>query len=737
MEEGGLYSPGDLFEGHRIVRLIAVGGFAEVYEGLDEFTRRPVALKFVKTRHQGNMAVAKRAEGEVVTLCKLNHPNLVHVYRGGVLPDGTVWMSMELLHGVTLREYTRLNPEAGEPSGPRRLRALGLAEAFAIGMAAGDALSALHEEGVVHRDVKPDNVFVTQNQNQVKLFDINSAKFYGMGFKSTVPGQSPGTPAYMAPEQFMPDQKPDSRADIYSLGLVLYEMLAGNHPLAVSNGGEMPPSLPQIIIAQMTWEPVPLTKLGVCSEEAWQIVLKSIAKNPDDRYSRVTDLVRDLRAARQRHLESTPAARYTQGVASSPGKKQEYGWLNEPPRGLQPDPEASRRVIAQGASPVTVPKKIVQRTVMQLPEAELHALMNEVRALGERGDDRARAALLDAVFRPKHPAACAMALEELAKIGLPPNLPPLEKALEAELNPILRARIEATILAIQGRAIPAGTAPTQMLLPGGHAPQASLPTMPAAARGMHAHMSSGNVPTVPRGDIVAYATTQAAPGQHAPVQAHAAQAVQGAQGIGGTFRMPQGMPLPAMNAAAMHPGAVIATAPGSNRNGQPSSQPGTPMPVTKASEDFDAPAPRPWLKLIAIGCAIGTTVAAVGTVTWLKLGREPAAETAPAAAAAESAPLPADPPPPPAPDPAPPEQAAASPEAPATAASSAAALPTQPPAKPAAAPIEKPAVSKPVAAAPAGTAGDVVPLTPTKPPPSTKKPAPTTNATTGLPKADF
>src|SRR5262249_41657108 len=157
-------------------RVLSEGGFASVVEATDDFTQRRVAIKLIKSKHEGNEHVARRARGEAVTLSNIRHPNLPMVYRGGVLPGGIVWMSMELLVGQTLDVYAKNR-------GGRLL----VHEAFAIGIAVADACAALHEVNVIHRDLKPSNVHLSR-QGEVKLFDLNSSRFLAMGFKSTIPG---------------------------------------------------------------------------------------------------------------------------------------------------------------------------------------------------------------------------------------------------------------------------------------------------------------------------------------------------------------------------------------------------------------------------------------------------------------------------------------------------------------------------------------------------------------------
>src|SRR5262249_53715329 len=159
----------------------------------------------------------KRMMMEAALLVELRHANLVAVHDAGITDAGVAWMSMEYLEGSLLR--ARMRPGRGISLG----KAIEWTRQTALGVAAA------HEVRVVHRDLKPENLFVTDD-DRIKVLDFGTAKFFGYGMRTT--GRySIGTPAYMAPEQ-IEGGVVDVRADIYALGVILYEMIAGSHPFA-------------------------------------------------------------------------------------------------------------------------------------------------------------------------------------------------------------------------------------------------------------------------------------------------------------------------------------------------------------------------------------------------------------------------------------------------------------------------------------------------------------------------
>lgn len=278
--------PGDWCDRYTVVRRIASGGMGEVYEAVHGFTRRTVALKCLKLLHSDNRDLAERMRMEAVVLSRIRHPNIVTVFDAGVTPGGVVWIAMDLLVGKTLRE---LLGEAGR---------LPVTYALRLACAIAEGVGAAHAERVVHRDIKPENVFVT-SQGEVKVLDLGTAKFYGYGLRPTDNLRTLGTPAYMAPEHLQ-GHPVDARTDVYALGLVLYEMLAGHHAFASGSNASMPNDF-ELTRAQLFAIPRPLPELiAGFPAHVWSVVEATVAKNPAQRYPSMADLSRGMRAALER-----------------------------------------------------------------------------------------------------------------------------------------------------------------------------------------------------------------------------------------------------------------------------------------------------------------------------------------------------------------------------------------------------------------------------------------------------
>ncbi len=200
---------------YRIERLLAMGGMGEVFRAWDLRDERPVALKALKWGQRDNPRARERLRREAALLRDLAHPAVVEVLDQGDLPDARPFFTMELLEGELLSwRLAQRGPLPAE-------------EAARIGAELADALAVAHRAGVIHRDLKPDNVLLLPD-GRVKLLDFGAALDLAAD-RLTAPGRVCGTVEYMAPEQARGEEA-DGRADVYGLGVVLFELLAGAPP---------------------------------------------------------------------------------------------------------------------------------------------------------------------------------------------------------------------------------------------------------------------------------------------------------------------------------------------------------------------------------------------------------------------------------------------------------------------------------------------------------------------------
>ena len=326
-------SPGDVCDGYRILSLIAAGGMGDVYEAVHDPTGRTVAVKCLKVRHRNKEDARARMKMEAVVLSELQHENLVQVYDAGVTDQGMVWFAMERLHGQTLRDVLF------------RAGSLPVPEALHYASEIADGADAVHDVNVIHRDLKPENVFVTDG-NVVKVLDLGTGKFTGYGLNSTDRMRVVGTTAYMSPEQIK-GLRVDARADVYALGLILYEMIAGRHALTPEDAAALPQGIEQVALMQLQMTPKALADVApACPRYVSAIADRAIAKDRERRYPNMAAMARELRAARKRFVAENQF-----DVRSAPamgeGLREKFG---APPRST-PAPRAS--------APPPVPREVV------------------------------------------------------------------------------------------------------------------------------------------------------------------------------------------------------------------------------------------------------------------------------------------------------------------------------------------------------------------------------------------
>ncbi len=270
---------------YRVEARIGSGGMAEVFRGLDTVLDRTVAIKVLLPQFARDAGFVARFSREAQAAARLNHPDIVGVYDTGTDGD-TKFIVMEFIEGRTLAEFLA---SGGRPS---TTQAVDLAQRVA------QALSAAHAQGIVHRDIKPANIMVTRD-GSLKVMDFGIAR---MSTDITAPQTSSvlGTPTYLSPEQAQ-GQPVDARSDIYSLGILLYELLVGRPPFT----GDSPVA---IAYKQVNETPVPPSQLNPdVPPRLDAVVMKALAKNPANRYQTAESLYEDLeRVKRGQDVEATP-----------------------------------------------------------------------------------------------------------------------------------------------------------------------------------------------------------------------------------------------------------------------------------------------------------------------------------------------------------------------------------------------------------------------------------------------
>ncbi|HEY4723175.1 MAG TPA: serine/threonine-protein kinase, partial [Anaerolineae bacterium] len=273
---------------YRLIEKVGQGGMAQVYKAYQPDLDRYVAIKVLHPHLTGDEDFAARFQREARAIAALEHPNILRVYDYD-MDDGLAFLVMEYLEGLNLRERLRDMSCRGE--------SMSLAEVGQIVCALADALDHAHRQGVVHRDLKPSNVIVTTSGRPV-LTDFGIAR---MVDTTTITGSGGalGTPAYMSPEQGK-GQPGDARSDVYALGILLYQLCTGQLPFDADT--------PYAIILKHITAPLPSprTLRPDLPESIVRVILKALAKNPDDRFQSAGEMSQALHASELREI--TPPA---------------------------------------------------------------------------------------------------------------------------------------------------------------------------------------------------------------------------------------------------------------------------------------------------------------------------------------------------------------------------------------------------------------------------------------------
>ena len=270
-----------------IERELGAGGMATVYLSSDVKHGRMVAVKLLRPELAAALG-RDRFLREIDTLGKLTHPHILPLHDSGTVDDDLCYFVMPYVEGESLR--ARLDREGQLP----------IDDAIRFAYEIADALDYAHGRGVIHRDIKPSNVMIEAGHAVLTDFGIALSTDGKRDERLTVAGHSLGTPEYMSPEQASSDKRIDGRADIYSLGCVLYEMLVGNPPFTGSNAYG--------ILARHAVEPPPPIRVvrDTVSESLERICFRALAKSPADRWATAKDFIAELSGERMRRSYPVP-----------------------------------------------------------------------------------------------------------------------------------------------------------------------------------------------------------------------------------------------------------------------------------------------------------------------------------------------------------------------------------------------------------------------------------------------
>lgn len=284
---------------YQLERLLGAGGFGSVYRAKHVHTDAHVALKLLKKSLGADQQMIERFLREARAAASVGSEHIVRVTDAGMTPEGQAFLALEYLDGSDLKELaTREAPLPHQRVAMLVLQVL-------------DALAAAHQKGIVHRDMKPANVFVVRRTDErgterdfVKLLDFGISKMHGDAATSglTMTGVAMGTPAYMAPEQFFDARSVDARADLYSVAAMLYELLSGRLPFDAE-------SYAHLIVKVRTEQPAPLHQLVAdVPLPLAQVVMVGLAKEPHQRWQSAKEFADAIRSALKfPEAGSTPA----------------------------------------------------------------------------------------------------------------------------------------------------------------------------------------------------------------------------------------------------------------------------------------------------------------------------------------------------------------------------------------------------------------------------------------------
>ena len=299
---------GTVIDRWRILRKIGEGGMGRVFEAEHQEIGRKVAIKILRPVYSHTPEVVARFRMEARAASKIGHPNIIEITDSNTTVDGSFYFVMELLEGKDLAD--RLQNEGKLP----------VDESLIVAQQVAQALAAAHGHNIIHRDLKPENIYLINrdgNPNFVKVLDFGIAKsLEEEKYRLTQPGLAMGTPEYMAPEQAA-GKGSDARSDIYSLGAILYEMLAGHAPVDGEN-------LMEILMRKATEDPVDLASVRPdVPPSVARLVMKALSRLPESRPQTMADFAAELGQCLQRIRDGvieppSPPSKPVMGPRSQP-----------------------------------------------------------------------------------------------------------------------------------------------------------------------------------------------------------------------------------------------------------------------------------------------------------------------------------------------------------------------------------------------------------------------------------
>ena len=357
---------------YQILRLLGRGGMGEVFLASDPALERQVAIKILPAPLQKDAKMRARFMNEARAIAALNHPNVVTIHDLGVsdgrdkgFPESVLYLVIEYIEGLALDEVMEK-------------RRLSLDECINLGIQVLEGLKIAHQNRILHRDVTPANLMLTPDQ-RVKILDFGLSKLLLEGAKDssksprqTGDGMIVGTLDYLSPEQAL--GKPlDARSDLFSFGIVFYQMLTGVHPFV----GD---SVTQMVAKMMTQPAHPWPESPPIPESIRQIVEKALQKDPNDRYSSAGELLLDLMVARRdllaHHRAEAPKPPAPEPVpALPPGRTEKEGRISGAPVPSAAMPITKRTAEAPGAESRLSPALVVITLLLLAAAAGLAFLL--------------------------------------------------------------------------------------------------------------------------------------------------------------------------------------------------------------------------------------------------------------------------------------------------------------------------------------------------------------------------